>query len=356
MKTTYTLEELNKMAEENDNLYLDDLASIPEGWCPTVRGSLWLNGLTSIPEGWNPTVGGCLGLNGLTSILNGWSPTVGGNLYLDGLNSIPEGFSPTVGCNLYLDGLTSIPNGWNPTVGGSLCLDGLNSIPESFKPTVGNGLWLNGLNSIPKGWNPVVGGSLSLDRLNSIPESFNPTVRGNLYLNGLTSIPDGCNPTIGGEIYYFKHTKCKISENCLQDGTYIPGEYLYADGILTHVKKCRKVGDYTYYIGKIKGRNVISDGKNYAHCDSFRDGVADLLFKSAADRGASQYEGLPLDTELTVDEAVTMYRIITGACKQGSKRFVDSLGKLKEKYTIAEMLKITEGQYNSERFAEFFGR
>lgn len=98
----------------------------------------------------------------------------------------------------------------------------------------------------------------------------------------------------------------------------------------------------------------MSDGKNYAHCDKFRDGVADLLFKSAEDRGADQYKNMSLDTELTVEEAVTMYRIITGACRAGSKAFVDSLGELKKKYTISEMLEITKGQYGSERFAEFF--
>jgi hypothetical protein len=63
--------------------------------------------LTSIPEGFSPTVGGSLDLRGLTSIPEGFSPTVGGSLYLRGLTSIPEGFSPTVGGSLYLSGLTS---------------------------------------------------------------------------------------------------------------------------------------------------------------------------------------------------------------------------------------------------------
>ena len=64
---------------------------------------------------------------------------------------------------------------------------------------------------------------------------------------------------------------------------------------------------------------------------------------------------MSLDTELTVQEAVTMYRVITGACRQGSESFVNSLGELKEKYTIRETIELTKGQYNAERFAEFFG-
>lgn len=80
-----------------------------------------------------------------------------------------------------------------------------------------------------------------------------------------------------------------------------------------------------------------------------------MLFKSAKDRGADQYKNCTLGTEMTVTEAVAMYRIITGACKQGSESFVQSLGdELKEKYTIREIIEITKGQYNSDKLAKFF--
>ncbi len=170
----------------------------------------------------------------------------------------------------------------------------------------------------------------------------------------ISSLPD--NLTVGG---YLDLGGTQISRKKaykrLKEGDYIPGKYLYADGILTHIKSCHKVREYTFYVGKIKGRNVISDGKNFAHCNKLRDGVADLLFKTARDRGADQYKNLSLDTEMTVEEIVTMYRIITGACRQGSEHFVNSLGELKEKYTICEAIQITKGQYNSNAFAEFFG-
>ena len=149
-----------------------------------------------------------------------------------------------------------------------------------------------------------------------------------------------------------KHRK-KVRK--LRDGDYAEGRYLYADGILTHVKGKKTIGAFTLFVGKIKGKNVVCDGKNYAHCDRLRDGIADLLFKSAADRGADQYKNISLDQEMTVEEMVTMYRVITGACRQGSERFVNSLGKVKEKYTVREAIDMTKGQYGAERFAEFFG-
>ncbi len=141
----------------------------------------------------------------------------------------------------------------------------------------------------------------------------------------------------------------------LENGTYVPGRYLYADNQLIHVKRKHNVQGYTLYVGKIKGQNVVFDGKNYAHCATLRDGIADLAFKNAKDRGADQYKDLTLDSVLTAEEIITMYRIITGACRQGTARFVESLGELKDTYTIREAIEITKGQYNAERFAEFFG-
>ena len=222
--------------------------------------------------------------------------------------------------------------------GGSLWLDGLTSIPEGFNPTVGGNLWLDGLTSIPEGFNPTVGGDLWLNSLTSIPEGFNPTVGGSLCLSGLT-----------------RRERGKVKLNRLVNGSYKPGAYIFCDGILTHVRKVRKVGKYTLYVGKIPGRNVVSDGVNYAHCNKLREGIADLNFKTARDRGADQYQNLSLDTEMTVADMVTMYRIITGACRQGSESFVKSLGDLKEKYTIREAVELTRGQYNAGKFAEFFG-
>ena len=180
---------------------------------------------------------------------------------------------------------------------------------------------------------------------------------GNLYLRGtpITSLPEGL--TVGGGLYLSgTQIKNRTKYKKLKNGDYVPDRYLYADGILTHVKRKRVLHGYTYYVGRIKGRNVIYDGKNYAHCKSFKSGVEDLVFKAAKDRGAEQYRNMPVDTELTVEEAKTMYRVITGACQAGTNAFVETLGKLKEKYTIAEMIDLTRGQYGSTTFKDFWER
>ena len=175
----------------------------------------------------------------------------------------------------------------------------------------------------------------------------------------ITSLPD--NLTVGGSLYLGgTQIKNKIAEERkvikLKDGMERAGRWVYADGILTPVKRKKKINDYIFYVGKIKGKNVVFDGKVYAHCKSLKEGIQDLEFKHAKERGAEQYRNTPLNKEFTPDEAVTMYRVITGACRQGSESFVNSLGKLKDKYTLKEIIEITDGQYNSSSFKAFFER
>ena len=208
--------------------------------------------------------------------------------------------------------------------------------------------------------NLTVGGWLYLigTQIQTLPDNL--TVGGWLYLIGtqIQTLPD--NLTVGGwldlsgtQIKYKEQERRKVKG--IKNGDYVAGKYLFVDNIMTQVKNKKTVGQYTVYVGKIKGKNVVSDGVHYAHCDKIRDGIADLLFKTAADRCAEQYKNLSLDTELTVAEAVTMYRIITGACRAGSEDFVNSQRNLKEKYTVRECIELTKGQYNAEKFAEFFG-
>ena len=140
----------------------------------------------------------------------------------------------------------------------------------------------------------------------------------------------------------------------LKNGDFVDGKYIYCDGMLIHIKRKKKIGEYTFFVGKIKGLNVVFDGENYAHCKTFREGVTEIEFKKAKDRGANQYKDITLETIVTAEEAKTMYRIITGACKAGTEHFVNGLKEVKKKYTVRELIDITEGQYRAEVFKDFF--
>ena len=210
------------------------------------------------------------------------------------------------------------------------------------------------IKSLPDGL--TVGGALDLrdTPITSLPDGL--TVGRRLYLCGtpITSLPDGL--TVGGIIFSNGKITNPTAYHELRNGDYVEGKYLFCDGILTHVKRKKQIGNYTFYIGRIKGKNVIYDGENYAHCKSLKDGINDLEFKRAKERGAEQYEGYKLDTVVTYDDAITMYRIITGACKAGTEQFISSLREVKDKYTVREIIDITKGQYRAEVFRAFFDK
>lgn len=262
-----------------------------------------------------------------------------------------QGGSLIIGC----DKRASLPD--NLTVAGFLDLSfvKITSLPNNL--TVGGALDLrcSQIASLPD--NLTVGGSLDLEdtSITSLPDNL--TVGGSLYLRGtkIASLPNNLTVGRGLHVEGSKITEEETKKvNKLKDGDYKKGAYVYADRILTHVKFARKYGNYTYYYGKIKGQNVVSDGTHFAHCKTFKEGVIDIAFKRAKDRGADQYKGLSLDEEFTPEEAITMYRVITGACGKGSERFVNSLGKLKDKYTLREIIDTTQGQYGSSTFENFF--
>ena len=188
--------------------------------------------------------------------------------------------------------------------------------------------------------------------ITALPDNL--TVGGGLDLSGtkITALPD--NLTVGGWLDLSGTGITNPTVKRLRHGEYVSGKYLYADGILTHIKKKKKIGKYTFFVGKIPSRHVIFDGKHYAHCRNFREGRKELLFKAAKDRGADQYRGISLDDSFAVEEFKTMYRVITGACKAGTESFVNSLKDLKDKYTVREVIEMTDGQYGTKQFRAFF--
>ena len=200
-------------------------------------------------------------------------------------------------------------------------------------------------------------GDLTLEQVQELMDS-----EGNLYLRGctwITALPD--NLTVGGYLDLEGCTgiKDKSAEakkiHDLINGDMKPGKYIYVDNTMfLWTGKTHKAGKYTVYTGKIKDNLLVSNGELWAHCNNLKDGIADILFKEAKDRGADQYRGLDKDKLYTVDELKTMYRVITGACRAGTEAFINQVSDLKEKYTILEAIEMTKGQYNASAFARFF--
>ena len=392
MKELTLIEAENIMKKNGGGLYLRNtpIKRLPEGL--SVSGNLDLSGteITELPD--NLTVGGWLALIGTPIIKLPKRLTVGDEIDLSfsSITKLPEGLTVNGNLDLSHSEIAELPN--ELSVSGSLSLNGtkITKLPDAL--TVGGSL-ISGtkIKELPD--NLIVGDDLDLSysSITKLPKKL--TVGGSLDLSGtkITKLPVeltvvGCldlsntlvtklpgKLTVGGELYFDGNIKLNNSlkigglvfdsslklltidpKNKLKEGEYKKGKYIFADGIFTLVTGEKKVKGYTYYKGLFKDKNVVYDGKNYAHCKNFKQGVQDLLFKAAKDRGAEQYKNLSLDDVVSTSELITMYRIITGACKQGTDIFVKGLGNLKNEYTIKEAIELTNGQYGSNDFKNFF--
>lgn len=142
---------------------------------------------------------------------------------------------------------------------------------------------------------------------------------------------------------------------CMEiDGNRIP--HIIADGILSKIIKKRTNNGITVYkvinYGADKETYIVFDGENYSHGKTLKAAKDDLKFK-IGNRDTSMYNDYTLDMELTLNDAIKMYRKITGACEAGTKYFVAN-NKLPKKATVREVIKLTEGQYNNQKLKEFF--
>ena len=133
-------------------------------------------------------------------------------------------------------------------------------------------------------------------------------------------------------------------------------EFLHVDKILSEVVE-NKGNVYHVRNGVNEPISyVVTDGNNHwAHGSTLEEAKQDLLFK-VNERDKSDYENLTLDSELTFDESVVCYRVITGACSFGTQDYLEHrLPKpKKEKYTIKEMIELTKNEYGGDTFRQFF--
>lgn len=357
------------------DLHRTHVTALPEGL--VVGGAINLSGtsITTLPEGL--TVGLYLNLCGTPIKTLPKSLIVGGDIYLRGcknLTTLPEGL--TVGRTLDLFGtlITELPN--DITVGGSLDLNDtpIHSLPENL--TVGGNIFLGGctgLTALPEGLK--VGGSLYLrgTSITALPNDL--IVGGAVYIRGCKFIKELPEVIIGGSLDCdnklltpVKHLKSprdltiekrrsiQAIFNRSIEWHWNGHHYIKADGEFTEVSAHRGNVYHVHYLGSTEQIYLVTDGEgHWAHGRNLHEAKEDLLYK-LSERDISEYNGLSVDTELPFAELVAMYRTITGACVTGTRNFIqERLPKPhKDRYTIAEMIHLTEGEYGSDLIKEFF--
>ena len=200
-------------------------------------------------------------------------------------------------------------------------------------------------------------GNLNLRSLTIIPAGFNPTVGGDLDLRSLTRIPAGFNPTVGGTLYLSSLTSnyTKLPENYVF--SWQEGKYIKVDGIFVEVVSKR---GKVYRVKKVHSDKVfyvVTDGEKFSHGDTIKEAKESLIYK-ITNRDKSRFEGLKQPTVLSFPEMIECYRVITGACEFGVRNFIKSkLGdKVKDKYSIKDIIKLTNGEYGNDTFKSFFAK
>jgi hypothetical protein len=93
---------------------------------------------------------------------------------------------------------------------------------------------------------------------------------------------------------------------------------------------------------------IVSDENgNSAHGETIKQAREDLIYKVVA------RSDVKIPKKATGKEWVGIYRAVTGACAAGIKNFVENIGKsLDDTYTVAQIVKLVQGQYGAERFAK----
>ena len=131
-------------------------------------------------------------------------------------------------------------------------------------------------------------------------------------------------------------------------------ECVKIDGIISIVINKHKNVYKVQNLGSSKESYIVKDGDIYSHGDTIKEAKDGLLYK-ISNRDTSKYKDFTKDTEVTLKEAIEMYRAITGAYEGGTRYFIENvLTDKKEKYTVQEVINLTRGQYNHEKLVEFF--
>ena len=128
---------------------------------------------------------------------------------------------------------------------------------------------------------------------------------------------------------------------------------IVADEILSEVVK--KKGNVYHVINYDESEvsYLVTDGTNWSHGETLKEAKDSLKYK-LSNRDTTFCQEWKLDDKIDTDLLIKAYRAITGACESQTKAFCESQ-KLPKQMTPAEAIELTQGQYNAQVFAEFFG-
>lgn len=143
----------------------------------------------------------------------------------------------------------------------------------------------------------------------------------------------------------------EIGDKFYLNGDESLGEHIIIDGMLSKVLS--RKGDVLKVSNYGEELFVIKKGDIYSHGSTIKEAKESLIYKIGK-RDKSAYDKFTLENVLSKEEAIKMYRVITGACEAGTRHFIENLTTVKDEYSVNEIIELTKGQYGNEQLVEFF--
>jgi hypothetical protein len=145
----------------------------------------------------------------------------------------------------------------------------------------------------------------------------------------------------------------------IRDGIYSEtgNPVIIADGIFSEILSKKESNNFTIYRVINNGRKnrsfLLESGGIYSHGGTVKEAKESFIYK-IGDQDTSVYAGYTLETVMSLEEAIKMYRVITGACEYGTRSFVESLERVPRNLSVQEVIKLTEGHYGNKTIKNFF--
>ena len=117
----------------------------------------------------------------------------------------------------------------------------------------------------------------------------------------------------------------------------------------------KKVGEFTVYDCQYLSTHqvyVAEKGKYQAHGETIKEAIEDVNYKYL--QATVNISKLVVKIKKANKVTATDYRLLTGACRFGIKKFKEDNGIKKDYLTIKQMLKLTTNEYGGERMEELF--
>ena len=229
-------------------------------------------------------------------------------------------------------GYSYTENDGNITVNyqGDVYLSSLTTLPEGTKFENQGYVDLRSLTTLPEGTKFENQGGVDLRSLTTLPEGTKFENQGSVYLRSLTSEKQNYQ---GKEITLRNidgYTMLIESEKITKGVTICKARY-FGGGDLD---KC--------YLAKV--------GNHWAHGKTAKEAIQDATEKAVIDMNQSE-----VVAEIKASGKVTLaqYRAITGACREGCRHFLQTIGKPDAtELSLEEVKELVKGHYGYNRFTE----